>query len=408
MPEDPRSDSADGTDPSASPVDATDPEGVQAEAAETEDAQANADAPTDAADRVSLAAEPTSILPVPPSPEPEPDLDPVELLEDDGSWVDAGEVSRAKRRRRWTLALILALIVAGIGGYFWWDTSSKARREQAITETATNYLNAIANADAAAALETLDQAPENTTLISNEVLAASREIAPLTNPMVASVTPEGETATAAVSYSLGEEAIEVTLSLVGDGRTSWRISDGLSNLALTGTDALTVNGAEVSEPSYSVLPGTYTATPVSDLLTLGEQTTAVVTDPSDEDAILTPEYALSKKGAESVQAIVKKQFDECLAATETEPDGCPFGVNPGEAQVEPGSVRFTLENDPWKDFSALLDPAAMTASGRISFEVTITATATFEGRTGLARLVSKSNRGWTIDLTQEPLAAVWD
>lgn len=88
--------------------------------------------------------------------------------------VAAPAASGRGRRTGLIIALALLLIALAIGGWFWWDSSQKAAREQAIRDTSTAYLSALTNADAAAALDTLAEQPANTTLLTNDVLAASR------------------------------------------------------------------------------------------------------------------------------------------------------------------------------------------------------------------------------------------
>ncbi|MFV0451408.1 MAG: hypothetical protein ACK5LS_04035 [Propioniciclava sp.] len=324
--------------------------------------------------------------------------------------ADEAPAAKPRRNRRlgWiALAVVLAVALA-VGGWLWWDATQKAQREEAIIQTATAYLAAIADADAAAALATLHQPPTDTTLITDEVLSASQEAAALTQPAHADLTVDGTTATIAVSYLLGEEPVELNLALVGDGRTEWGITNGLSVLALTETTAVTVNGAEVAEPEYPVLPGTYTAAPTSDLLQLKGTTTATITNPEDVAAPLAPEYAFTKDGIKRLRAVVEKRFDQCLDSHDSMPEGCPFGVNPGNAKVKEGTVKFTLNNNPWKGFTPAFDPAAMTASGSFTIDITAGATATTaEGLTGYGTIKVKDERGWRVDLSQDPLTVTW-
>ena len=93
-----------------------------------------------------------------------------------------------------------------------------------------------------AALATLADKPANTTLLTGEVLAASRTAAPLTDIRVgAPAFDGGSAATIPASYKLGDQAASTTLHLEGDGRTQWLLSDGTADLTLSSTAGLQVN-----------------------------------------------------------------------------------------------------------------------------------------------------------------------
>ena len=110
---------------------------------------------------------------------------------------------------------------------------------------------------------------------------------------------------------------------------------------------------------------------------------------------------------EAVVGAVRGAFDECLASDESRPAGCPFGVLAEGVEVTPGSVEFTLENDPWSDLNPAYDPATMTAGGTFSFEVVANAEVTLNGLTTQATTPLKAERGYNVDLTQDPLVVTW-
>lgn len=309
-----------------------------------------------------------------------------------------------------TLMLVAAgtAVVLVVAGVVWGAvTGSAAAREQAIRDTATGYLTALAEADAETALGHLGEQPVSTTLLTDEVLAASREEAPLQDVQVTSVASQDDTATARVTYRLGDLPVETELQMTGDGRTSWKLTDGLSELLVNRTEALTVNGATLQGNAFPVFPGTYVAEPTTDRVALAGESRAVVPSPAHPVARIEVSHGLSESGAGEVLAAVKGRFDECLASTESQPAGCPFGVSGDGAEIAPGSVRFQLTNDPWAGFAPALDPATLTASGTFVFHVTATATVTFEGRTGEVQAPMQVERGYSVDLTRDPLEVTW-
>ena len=313
-----------------------------------------------------------------------------------------------KRKPLMILAAGLAvlLIVAGIV----WAVISTANsnRDKAIAQTATTYLKAIADADAPAALATLADKPANTTLLTGEVLAASRTAAPLTDIRVgAPAFDGGSAATIPASYKLGDQAVSTTLHLEGDGRTQWLLSDGTADLTLSSTAGLQVNTAPLTEATNPVFPGAYTAATGTPDVTLEGTPTAVVATPDAEPTALSVTPALSEAGKANVLTAVKTRFDECLAATEARPANCPFGVRTDDVEVTPGSVKFALVNDPWAGFAPSLDAATLSATGQFPYVIDATATVaqnglTTEGTTRIERPVT-----YTVDLSKSPLAVVW-
>lgn len=327
----------------------------------------------------------------------------------DGATADGDDEAAAPGRRPLVIVLAVLAVVALIAGIVWFAiTTMNNQRDEAIRETARTYLTAVADADADAALATLAERPANTSLLTAEVLAASREAAPLTDVTVADPTSDGNTASIGVHYRIGDRPVDTTLALSGDGRTSWKIADGTGELTVPERRALTINRATPADATNPVFPGTYTAQPTNQYVALAGTTVALVPAPDAPAAPLEVAPGLTDAGREAVLASVRTRFDECLAATDSRPANCPFGVSTEGVEVAPGSVRFSLANDPWAAFAPELDPQTLTARGTIPFTVNATATVTANGLTGQASVPPmQAERGFSVDLTAEPLVTTW-
>lgn len=305
----------------------------------------------------------------------------------------------------WLVAGVLVLAL--IGGIVWFTvTTTRQNREAAMRDTALAYYNSVAGGMAAEALELLAVPPANTALLTDAVLAASNEAAPLTDIRVGALGGTDDAPTVEVTYQLGDSPVTTWVPLVAEG-SNWRITDGTVDLTVPERRALTVNGVELTEEVNPVFPGSYLASPVSDKVALAGEPTALVTDASQEGARIEVTVGLSELGTQTVLNTVKGRFDECLASTESRPANCPFGVSTDGVEVTPGSVRFTLVNDPWAGFAPTLDPATLVASGTFNQQLTATATVSRDGLTTDATTALNNDRGYAVDLTKDPATVSW-
>lgn len=319
----------------------------------------------------------------------------------------AQEAAARKRRMTWVVAAAVAVlvIVAGVGIYL--NATAAAAREQAIRETASGYFTALAEADADRAASLLANTPEDRTLLTDEVLQASQAAAPIADVQVTTVAADERNATATVTYSLGERPVTVDLELDGDGRTGWRLVDGLSSLTVTTIEGLTVNGATLDSAANPVFPGTYTAASASPLVALDGTLTATIPAPDSDAATLEVSARLSDEGTARVLEVARASLDQCLASNEMAPPGCPWSLEAGGVTVTEGSIRYRLVNDPWLGFAPGLNAATMRAEGVVRVSVEATANATFQDRTGDVVLPFERDATVTVDLRRDPLTAAW-
>ena len=300
---------------------------------------------------------------------------------------------------------LLALVAAGV----WWYTATQASlREKAIIGAVEGFYGALAEADAPRAVGHLAGSVPPDELLTSEVLAASQQAAPIAGVRVGVVTTAEpyDTATAAVAYTQGDEEVTTEVALAREGG-AWRIDDALTPLTLSGTEGFTVNDVVTTQTSHQVLPGTYTAAPASDHLELRGTTVATVASPGAEPVSLEITPALSDEAAVEVTAAAKRALTTCLESRVSAPPGCPWSLDEKGAAVKAGSVRYALDNNPWKGFKPTLDLSTMTARGPVTVKVEATATVTFEGRTGEVTAPIDFRSTIVSDLTQAPLTVSW-
>ena len=302
-------------------------------------------------------------------------------------------------------AIVLVALAAGIA---WWVvTSSAEARDKALRDTATSYLTALSEGNAQNAIKLLAQEPANKDLLTDEVLKESLKTTPLTDIAVSAVRSDKGEGSASVTYKLGAEQVTADILLVGDGRTTWKVADGLSELMVTNVKGLRINGVTLSQTTNPVFPGTYTAAPSVEQVALDGATTVTIPDPGTPVATLSVTPKLSEAGLGQARAAGKAALDACVATNVSAPPGCPWQLDESGVQLTPGTLRYKLVNDPWGSFAPTLDVATMTAKGTAHYTVEATANATRDGMTGDVTANIDRDTPVTIDFTENPPKLIW-
>ena len=213
-------------------------------------------------------------------------------------------------------------------------------------------------------------------------------------------------ATAAVTYKIGGVDVtdEVPLSKTTDG---WRLDRVTSDLTLENVHFLEVNGQKLTQAAQKVLPGTYTAEPVSPNLSLDGDVSVTVLRTGETDAAITPKVNLSKEGVDLVKKTAKKSLDTCLAAKVSNPPNCPWEFSEDGLTVTKNSVSYSLKNDPWENFKPGLVPDDLAATAKIPLKFEATAEVTYKGITGRVGQVFDTDTYLRVDLASDKPTVIW-
>jgi len=179
--------------------------------------------------------------------------------------------------------------------------------------------------------------------LTNEVLAKSNELAPITNIVVVPPDiPNSSTATVAASYDIGGQHVDTTydVTLVGD---SYRVNGTVPvdfSSAYAPMLNMTLNGIPMDQSGVkliSLFPGTYQLAISSPVVAMSNDPFTVV-GPAEQAPIIAPEFSLTDQAPAILGGFAKKVFDDCLAETSLM-NSCGWGADslPGGAVFKQGS-----------------------------------------------------------------------
>ncbi|HWS38983.1 MAG TPA: zinc ribbon domain-containing protein [Actinoplanes sp.] len=239
-------------------------------------------------------------------------------------------VRQVKRSVLVSAGAVLASVLVLWGGLA--AVQSTVFSPEAVVE---DYFAALAARDAAAALATLETAPEQ------ETLPMTDDYQPPAGMVVTAVDEtdvgsEGEWREVQVSYRLGDTPRQETLYLRRqDGKRfglfdRWRIVGGVGGIAVpadTELSGLQVAGTTLTGGEAGIVaiafPGTYQVGLADNLLMTADPAPVEVNLADAAAPGLTPR--LKDTASEQVIKAVHEFVDTCAKRTELNPAGCPFG-----------------------------------------------------------------------------------
>ncbi|KJL48656.1 hypothetical protein RS84_00823 [Microbacterium hydrocarbonoxydans] len=190
------------------------------------------------------------------------------------------------------------------------------------------YLTALADGDAEKALTYVENYGGDD-LLTADVLKESLKLGKIDKIKVGEVS-EGDygDTEVPVTFTIGDTKVDRTFDVSAnyDG-TELTIIDGLVSFSgLYGFEGLglTVNGAEASTESQYVFPGTYQLAVGPEEFAIEGESTVVVANDEDTEALYEVKPILSEAGTASFRELVKASFAECLAMKTLD---TPCGMN---------------------------------------------------------------------------------
>jgi hypothetical protein len=221
------------------------------------------------------------------------------------------------------------------------------------------YLDALAAGQADTALALADTAPADKTFLTNEVLAASNKIAPLTEINVPEVTDEFAYQVAA-TYKIGDQAVSEDISVrkSGDG---WKVRDVAADLRLGSlrnkTLPMAINGVAVKTDRIRLFPGAYQFSTGSRYISYGNGEPLLVQSPSDYPRGLSDlQPTLTEAGDKAFTAAVKDSLSSCLKSDQLANKGCPNNVTRvSGCTPKDGTIEWTANKDALDNLRPQLD-----------------------------------------------------
>jgi hypothetical protein len=265
--------------------------------------------------------------------------------------------------------LVVVILVVGVvfgisriggltGGGGGGGGEAPAAQASSPSDAVSGYLTAVADGDAKTALGYLSSPPADSTLLTDEALAASNTLAPITEIDVPETEGEGGSADVTASYLLNGETVTTTFSTLDyDDDGKWELSGGTGSIYTKPFDGLglTINGQAVDAESVEVFPGAYELATSLKNFTLTGPTTVTVTEPYQSAETTEIKPALTDEALVQFRGLVRAAGDACVAST-TLAAGCgidlPATISDG-TQLADGTITRSLSADAYATLDSL-------------------------------------------------------
>ncbi|MGY1807305.1 hypothetical protein ACI8AF_08030 [Blastococcus sp. SYSU D00669] len=265
---------------------------------------------------------------------------------------------RSVALRRAAVATSVAVAVAAVGAAVVAVLNATLFTPQAAAE---EYLDALADGDVAAAVVHLADAPDlaDQPLLSEAVLG-SDSYTGIDHVVIGEVEEHGSSATVAVTYVVGDQPVEDTISLTpGEDRFglfgTWEVAESLPTLEVWSGSSLgaQIAGTDLADGTYLALPGRYTVSAADHALLTAADAPVVVTTDRSYGATLSPE--VKPEALDAARDAVDAAIADCATATELPLENCPF-LTGYYWQDELTDVHITVTEDP--EYSLVYDESA--------------------------------------------------
>ncbi len=259
-----------------------------------------------------------------------------------GSWGYQPKARKPSKKPLFIIGgVVLVLIIAAIASILV-VTSAKKSKAQAAADAVKEYLTAVSEGRANDATSKLNLSGADTSLLTDEVLNRSKQLAPITD--IVTTVPELEneyTVDVPVSYKIGGTMVSTELSVdISEGA---KIASSLGEINLKAVSALqpTLNGATPATEEPLLFPGTYEVALNSPYLQTAQPTLTVedsTTYLGESDLDLRP----TEEAVKTFRDKVKGDIEACVASKAIDP-GCgaalPSNLDNGEALIDGSIIR---------------------------------------------------------------------
>lgn len=258
------------------------------------------------------------------------------------------------------------------------ETSPPPEQGGKPSDPVQGYLEALAAGDAETAIGFAKTAPADKTLLTDEVLQASNERAPISEISVPEVTDE-YTRRVSAAFKVGDQSVNQDFRVEQVG-SEWKITEIVADLELSRVRAnsvpMLINGVTVDSDALKVFPGSYEFTTGLKYLDYGKSNVLVVEGPDSYARTSDIELAPTKEGTKAFTAAAKAHHKKCVAKKELAPKGCP-NIADVDEKAKKGTVKWTVSGDPWASFKPRMsydDPASIESRFSANYKVTFTDT----------------------------------
>lgn len=232
------------------------------------------------------------------------------------------------------------------------------------------YLQALAEGDAATALGYAAKPPTDTSLLTDEILAASLRDAPIAGIDVAAGSGGSDNDSVQATYRLGDQPVTATFLATRVG-SQWRLPQVALTIRRTTLPwvALTIDGQPVTADYLQLFPGSYVVGSSDDRIEINHPT-LLVTSPGARPDTGAMSIGLSTKGRAAVHTAAQRALRSCLKKRSLSPAGCGFGVRLRSGyRANTATIRWTITKgaNGMTTFEPTLDPSTpYVAEGPVS------------------------------------------
>ncbi len=241
------------------------------------------------------------------------------------------------------------------------------------------YLKAVASGDAASAIAYGAKRPIEQSLLTDEMLAANRAVAPITDIKAAEGTG-GDHQTVQATYKLGGTPVSTTFEVTRANGT-W-VLDAVAaplplDLSRTAGADLRINGRKLPNTSPTVFPGRYTITTPNGWFTVSGGKVQVKNGAASGD-VRKAKLTLTASGISAIRKAAQAKLNWCLKKNSLTPADCAADLSmPNGNEVRPSSIdwQVTSGGSAMQKLKPILDSAG-SAHAEVSVKTRVYCTST--------------------------------